>query len=210
MRWTDIVTTGRLRIYHGPTSIFDGELSNSTGSTSSPLFHPASHRIPLNIASSAINQSLALFFRWQYPQFMFIPREAFLEDQAKEQHLQHSTAQALLYSACSIGALMSPEINIRNLSSRFANSAHSILMAPGLALPHVTSLQALLCLAFYEIGQGSFSKGWQYSGMAFRMGQDLGFQRDPTKITSNENSLDLEYGHELQRRVYWGCYISDK
>jgi len=47
-------------------------------------------------------------------------------------------------------------------------------------------------------------------GMAFRMGQDLGIQRDPKHWTGlsrvSSPTIDLEF----RRRVYWGCFVSDK
>jgi hypothetical protein len=47
-------------------------------------------------------------------------------------------------------------------------------------------------------------------GMAFRMGQDLGFQRDPKNWSDDLDSLSTPTDNEFRRRIYWGCYISDK
>lgn len=48
------------------------------------------------------------------------------------------------------------------------------------------------------------------TGIAFRMAQDLGFQRDPKYWASHDTSLATAEDVEIRRRIYWGCYTSDK
>lgn len=47
-------------------------------------------------------------------------------------------------------------------------------------------------------------------GMAFRMGQDLGFHQDPRRWEEHDQSISSATDIEIRRRVYWGCYIADK
>lgn len=47
-------------------------------------------------------------------------------------------------------------------------------------------------------------------GIAFRMAQDLGFQKDPKHWVSHDSSLATEEDLEIRRRIFWGCYSSDK
>ncbi|KAH7028201.1 fungal-specific transcription factor domain-containing protein [Microdochium trichocladiopsis] len=196
-------------VYHGPTSIYSGVLGTSETETRHSQGENASELI-------------ALFFRWQYPQFMFIDREAFILDFRTGTFGGQFCSSALVHAISSIGALMTPpspgsaaasSATVCGEESRnHAEAATRILLGPGLSTPHTTSVQALLCCGFYEIGQGNFSQGWLYSGMAFRMGQDLGFQRDPgvwERFRSPEND-PLALQKEFHRRIYWGCYISDK
>lgn len=42
------------------------------------------------------------------------------------------------------------------------------------------------------------------------MAQDLGFQRDPKNWISHDSSLATNEDVEIRRRIYWGCFISDK
>lgn len=51
---------------------------------------------------------------------------------------------------------------------------------------------------------------WKHTGIAFRMAQDLGFQRDPKHWISHDTSLATEEDLEIRRRIFWGCYTSDK
>lgn len=42
------------------------------------------------------------------------------------------------------------------------------------------------------------------------MAQDLGFQRDPKHWLSYDVTLAAPEDVEIRRRIYWGCYSSDK
>ena len=42
------------------------------------------------------------------------------------------------------------------------------------------------------------------------MAQDLGFQKDPETWIALDQSLNTVEDIEARRRIYWGCYISDK
>ncbi|KAK8233202.1 fungal-specific transcription factor domain-containing protein [Phyllosticta capitalensis] len=145
------------------------------------------------IQDSWIEQGLQSFFKWQYPNCMFIYREAFIRD-----HYQCGEywSPSLLYSICALGS-------DGDVSERFFAAAESILMVSGLEKPCLTTVQAFLCMAFFEIGRGNLSKGWNFSGMAFRMSQDLGLQRDPYWISNPEDV-------QIRRRIYWGAYLADK
>jgi hypothetical protein len=46
--------------------------------------------------------------------------------------------------------------------------------------------------------------------MAFRMGQDLGFHRDPRLWVFKDHSILTPSNIEIRRRIYWGCYLADK
>jgi hypothetical protein len=48
------------------------------------------------------------------------------------------------------------------------------------------------------------------TGVAFRMAQDLGFQQDSELWPAHAKSFNSREDHELRRRIYWGCYLSDK
>ncbi len=111
-----------------------------------------------------IEHTLALFFKWQYSQFMFVYREAFLLD-----HLQHAYngkywSPPLLYTLCALGATMSPDPEVKLRGELLALQSQQILFGYGVEQPHITFVQALLCLALYYIGRGNYSKGWSLSG----------------------------------------------
>ncbi|KAK7417452.1 hypothetical protein QQX98_004572 [Neonectria punicea] len=143
-------------IYHGPTSIYRVETdkraipAGDRPSTSnaqeddnmaippSPIYsgsdanfdHVAKH-FGINMEDELITNALLQFFKWQYPHFMFIYREAFLREHFGDR-------------------------------------------------------------------------------IAFRMAQDLGFQKDPKHWVDHDSSLVTPEDLEVRRRIYWGCYTSDK
>ncbi|CAK7202820.1 hypothetical protein SEUCBS139899_005547 [Sporothrix eucalyptigena] len=207
------------RIYHGPTSIFsDSEVaaaskspylgSSASLSTSTPQYVDEYG----SLHNPKISLCIGLFFFWQYSQFMFIDREAFVQEYDQDPVNGEFCSEPLVYAICAIGALMSPDPETRSMSTSFASSAQDILMSKDmLRVPRVTSVQALLCCAFYEVGRGNLSKGWLFSGIAFRIGQDLGFQRDPAHWDIKSQLVaPYNFDNEFRRRIYWGSFLSDK
>lgn len=200
-------TNDGLISYHGPTSIYHvgseippevDELSVSNACSSPETPGPAVSKDPF------IEQAVILFFRWQYPHFMFIYREAFLLDYLLNTYSGRYCTQSLLYALAALGSLGSMEASLRAMSECFFDKAR-VAVELELAQPHITTVQSLLCLAFYEIGRGKISQGWLLSGMAFRISQDLGLQRG----LKDDSSLTVRIDHEIRGRVYWGCYTSD-
>ncbi|KAL0765821.1 hypothetical protein CaCOL14_011561 [Colletotrichum acutatum] len=171
--------------------------------------HVAEH-FGINLHDELVDDALMQFFKWQYPHFMFIYREAFLRDHFVDRVHGKYWSSALLLSICALGTLMSPEKRHRDASEQFFSAAESILIVSGFTKPSIATVQGFLCLAFYEIGRGNLSKGWGFSGIAFRMAQDMGFQRDPKHWVSHDASLATEEDLEIRRRIFWGCYTSDK
>lgn len=165
-------------IYHGATSIYRAYSSAPTrGSTSTefptPLtrylsshsnFEYVAEHFGINLRDELVDDALMEFFRWQYPHFMFIYREAFLRDHFGDRLNSKYWSSALLLSICALGLLMSTEKRHRESSERFFSAAESILIVSGLTKPSIVTVQAFLCLAFYEIGRGNLSKGWGFSG----------------------------------------------
>ncbi|KAH6975116.1 fungal-specific transcription factor domain-containing protein [Ilyonectria sp. MPI-CAGE-AT-0026] len=213
-------------IYHGPTSIYYALLGRmSDRSVGSNLdqqhrslsvtdydsnFQSVAEHFGINMEDAQITSALMQFFKWQYPHFMFIYREAFLRDHFGDHQDCKYWSSALLLSVCALGLLMSNDSLQRQASEQFFVAAETILIVFGFTRPSIATVQAFLCLAFYEIGRGNLSKGWGFSGIAFRMAQDLGFQRDPKYWVSHDTSLATTEDIEIRRRIYWGCYTSDK
>lgn len=166
-------------IYHGATSIYRAHSDKTIRDTTSTDSHASSKRhmrsdsnfeyvaehFGINLHDELVDDALMQFFRWQYPHFMFIYREAFLRDHFGDRGNCKYWSSALLLSICALGTLMSPEKRYRELSEQFFSAAESILIVSGFTKPSIVTVQGFLCLAFYEIGRGNLSKGWGFSGM---------------------------------------------
>ncbi|KAK6197334.1 uncharacterized protein RJT21DRAFT_123129, partial [Scheffersomyces amazonensis] len=63
-------------------------------------------------------------------------------------------------------------------------------------------IQSLVILAIHDLGKGNLTTSWQLTGLAFRMGSDVGFDNS-FKVLDNE-----ELG-KLKNKLYWGCFIID-
>ena len=72
----------------------------------------------------------------------------------------------------------------------------------------VPTTQALLQLSARELAQGTISQAWLYSGMAFRMAQDLGLQHYGHDIAELKKLTPVDV--EIRKRLFWSCYFWDK
>lgn len=162
-------------IYHGPTSIIHGKLrqservaqlpDNSTlGANTGSNFEQVAQHFGISLDNDLVTVALMHFFKWQYPQFMFIYREAFLRDHFGDRQSCKYWSSGLVLSICALGLLMSPNDIQRRASEQFFSAAETTLIVYGFARPSIATVQAFLCLAFYEIGRGNMSKGWGFSG----------------------------------------------
>ncbi|KAF3044865.1 hypothetical protein E8E11_006813 [Didymella keratinophila] len=72
----------------------------------------------------------------------------------------------------------------------------------------VPTVQALLLLSAQECGRGDRTQAWLYSGMAFRLTDDMGICVDGRRHEDAEKYSieDLE----IRNRLFWSCYFWDK
>lgn len=118
----------------------------------------------MGIDQALIKESLSLFFLHQYSQYMFVYREAFLEDYLGEAYGGKYWSFPLVFSVCALGAAHSDDRSVATKAHLLARCAQEIIITDGFSKPQVTSIQALLCLAFHELGQGNATQGWMFSG----------------------------------------------
>ncbi|KAI0257234.1 fungal-specific transcription factor domain-containing protein [Lactifluus subvellereus] len=73
-----------------------------------------------------------------------------------------------------------------------------------------TTCQALLLLGLREFGIGQMEHGWLYTGMAFRMAQDLGLHRDAALWKMNGRNMFSPQELQARKQIWWGCVRADK
>lgn len=108
----------------------------------------------------------------------------------------------------------------------FADRAKRLLI-PLLALPSLEVVQSLVLLTYQEYATDRDSGLWMYSGMAIRMVQDIGLEKEPLpvqqvqpnqssdSVTHNERQSALptfknEREREIRRRVFWTVFFLDR
>ncbi|CAB4254858.1 similar to Saccharomyces cerevisiae YOR337W TEA1 Ty1 enhancer activator required for full levels of Ty enhancer-mediated transcription [Maudiozyma barnettii] len=163
-----------------------------------------------------ILKALSKFYRWLYPgHFIFVHRESFLYgffNDAKDNYASsHYCSIELIYAMCAVGCRLAPEL--RNMSEVYYEKSKSMLLALVFdenSIARITTVQALFCLAFYELGKGQNQQAWYFSGLAIRVGYDMGFQLDPKVWYTDDAKGQLTTSElEIRSRIYWGCYIAD-
>lgn len=72
----------------------------------------------------------------------------------------------------------------------------------------IPTVQTLLLLSAHECGLGNRTQAWLYSGMAFRLIEDMGICIDGQKYAGSVQLSDEDV--EIRHRLFWSCYFWDK
>ncbi|CAI4065272.1 hypothetical protein SUVZ_08G3540 [Saccharomyces uvarum] len=163
-----------------------------------------------------ILKSLSNFYKWLYPgYFIFVHRESFLYgffNHSKNNYEDSNYCSVeLIYAVCAVGSRLTPDLHEYS-EIYYERSKKTLLQLvfDEQSTARITTVQALFCLAFYELGKGNNQLGWYFSGLAIRVGYDMGFQLDPKVWYIDDSNLQLTQSElEIRSRIYWGCYIAD-
>ncbi|TPX10506.1 uncharacterized protein E0L32_008556 [Thyridium curvatum] len=163
-----------------------------------------------------------MYFSWHYPYFTILSKSLFYRDffQGRRRTQMNNTAycssllvNAMLSLGCHFtnvpGAYASPHDDRSKGDHFFAEAKRLILDNDEYEKPRLTTVQALALMSVREAGAGREAKGWVYSGMSFRMAQDLGLNLDIGGFTANKQHLN-EQELDARRVTFWGCFLIDK
>ncbi|WPK27148.1 hypothetical protein PUMCH_004523 [Australozyma saopauloensis] len=196
----------------GPTSAFHNLVDMSSGPQSEELNNGDLYN------TAELKVCVINFFKWLYPDItVFIHRESFLNDFLIPSQGQKYCSKELVYAIAALGARCTDDESQRTLSQSFYETARAEIFSKKVCEPQITTLQALLCLSLYELGDGNASASWMLSGMAIRMGYDLGFQLNPSDWaiadsggdSTSQQGIIANLDIMIRSRIYWGCYILD-
>ncbi|CAO3572816.1 unnamed protein product [Mortierella alpina] len=115
---------------------------------------------------------------------------------------------------------------ILGLASRFSDNPAFRIPQPGLERPPCTifyerakyfirdeydnsqlaTVQALLLMAVQQMGFCESQRAWLYVGMAIRMAQDLGINKEASAQEQTRNRLQCE----LRKRTWWSIYVVER
>lgn len=188
---------------YGPTSVFEHHLvdgvRNETHFEEMERLQKDPH----------VLQAIKLFFRWQYPDlYSFVVREAFLIEFFTPIAQPTYCSTELVLAICALGSRMSSDPLLLEKSMQYYSNARALVLRR-MDKAEISTMQAFLLLALFDISNGNNTSGWMLSGCGMRMGFDLGFQLDP-KIWFLKSSGTLsELSKAIRYRIYWGCYFAD-
>lgn len=163
-----------------------------------------------------------MYWNWHYPYFTTISRKLFWRDflKGKPRALPKGTiycspllVNAMLALGCHFtdvpGAFALPGDSRSKGDHFFAAAKKVIIDNDENEKPKLVTVQALALMSVREAGCGREAKGWVYSGMSFRMAQDIGLNLDAGAIASENGQISAEE-IDARRITFWGCFLFDK
>ncbi|KAI0466777.1 fungal-specific transcription factor domain-containing protein [Xylaria cf. heliscus] len=141
---------------------------------------------------------LQVHWTWVSPMFAWVYKPAFIRDMAT---LGRYYSEFLLIVICAHAAKYQQGESTALLLARARSLLGTAIQQPS----SIPTVQALLQMSAHDFAQGNLSQAWIYSGIAFRMANDLGLQHCGPDIKFL-NCVDLE----IRRRLFWSCYFWDK
>ncbi|SPQ23579.1 855aaf97-c8d4-4039-9beb-82a4d6245f35 [Thermothielavioides terrestris] len=163
-----------------------------------------------------------MYFTWHYPYFATLSKSLFYRDflKGKPRTQPRSTVycspllvNAMLALGCHFtsvaGAFAVPGDSKTKGDHFFAEAKRLIVENDEYARPRLTTVQALALMSVREAGCGREANGWVYSGMSFRMAQDIGLNLNLGAAQKDQGALD-EQEVDARRITFWGCFLFDK
>lgn len=163
-----------------------------------------------------------MYFTWHYPYFTTLSKSLFYRDfllgkppgtPKRTMYCSSLLVNAMLALGChftsSPAGCADPHDQTTKGDHFFAEAKRLIVENDEYEKPKLTTIQALCLMSVREAGCGREAKGWVYSGMSFRMAQDMGLNLDSGGMTNSKETMD-EGEIDARRVTFWGCFLFDK
>ena len=163
-----------------------------------------------------------MYFTWHYPYFTTLSKSLFYRDfllgkppgtPKRTMYCSSLLVNAMLALGChftsSPAGCADPTDQTTKGDHFFAEAKRLIVENDEYEKPKLTTIQALCLMSVREAGCGREAKGWVYSGMSFRMAQDMGLNLDSGGMTNSKETMD-EGEIDARRVTFWGCFLFDK
>ncbi|CAM1511170.1 Fc.00g086830.m01.CDS01 [Cosmosporella sp. VM-42] len=166
-----------------------------------------------------ITHLINMYFNWHYPYFTTLSKTMFFRDFMKgKSGLGRGTAycssllvNTMLALGCHFtsvaGAYGTPGDSRTKGDHFFAEAKRLIIENDEYEKPRLVTVQALALMSVREAGCAREAKGWVYSGMSFRMAEDIGLNLDVSELDKDRMS---DHEVDARRITFWGCYLFDK
>lgn len=221
---------GELRLENGSLSVVGGTSNliylSSDGESASGYDGEDDHPQPDDPISSwtevtsdtgLIVHLLNMYFTWHYTYFTTLSKDLFYRDlmrgnipgtRRKTEYCTSLLVNAMLALGCHFTAWPAARAVAEDTATVgdhfFAEAKRLILENNEHESPKLATVQALALMSVREAGCGREARGWAYSGMSFRMADELGLNMDSSSANSDEKEVDV------RRITIWGCFLFDK
>lgn len=205
-------------IYLSPSELEDDSMSMELQQQEDPLTTWTDVTKDTEVIVHLIN----MYFTWHYPYFTTLSKSLFYRDlllgkppgpQKRTMYCSSLLVNAMLALGChftnSPAGFQDPNDSSTKGDAFFQEAKRLIVENDEYEKPRLTTVQALALMSVREAGCGREAKGWVYSGMSFRMAQDMGLNLDSGGMTSNRETMD-EQEIDARRVTFWGCFLFDK
>ncbi|KAI9290385.1 fungal-specific transcription factor domain-containing protein [Umbelopsis sp. AD052] len=156
------------------------------------------------LASSARKQLFLAYFKFRHEIFAILPRKQLLQDSSGSDTFISPLLQNSIFAHAADHLGRDSTIAGAPTSGTSFFTKASYMTAGYMDQSRLSTIAAFCLMSLYhDDHSSSLCKSWMYSGMAFRMAVDVGFQ-----IPTNSDQ-DI-YSLELRKRILWGCYVLDK
>ncbi|KAJ5146956.1 transcriptional regulator family: Fungal Specific TF [Penicillium atrosanguineum] len=223
----NVENDGRIS-FHGPTSLFQlpSGVASETASTShyAQEIEARKERLINSAWRERAFEQMAMMpepfqylldshWCWIQPLFNFVYRPAFTRDmKINGPYYSDVLMNAVLSHSvrwCKAEPQVGPLLDSYDGGALFYQRAVTGLfesLKTGYA--GIPTIQILLLLSAQECGRGNRTQAWLYSGMAFRILDDLGISIDSRKYPGSAHLSDEDI--EIRNRLFWSCYFWDK
>ncbi|KAH9217762.1 fungal-specific transcription factor domain-containing protein [Leptodontidium sp. 2 PMI_412] len=156
---------------------------------------------------------LGVHWCWIQPLFNFVYRPAFTRDmEVLGSYYSHTLLNAMLSHSvrwCKNDAKIRELLEPYDNGQLFSRQARTLLFDE-LRQGHskIPTVQTLLLLSAQECSAGNRTQAWLYSGMAFRLIEDMGICIDGQRYAGAVQLSDEDI--EIRHRLFWSCYFWDK
>lgn len=163
-----------------------------------------------------ITHLMNLYFTYHYPYFTTLSRSLFWRDFMRgffpdSPYCSPLLVNAMLALGCHFtdvaGAYAIPRDNRTKGDHFFAEAKRLTLEDSSFGKPHIATVQALALMSVREAGCAREAAGWVFSGMSFRMAQDIGLNLELSAVDKARLSQEEV---DARRITFWGCFFFDK
>lgn len=166
-----------------------------------------------------ITHLLNMYFTYHYPYFTTLSRKMFWRDFSKgrgaigqnSSHCSSVLVNSMLALGCHFTDVAGAYGNSGDTRTKgdhfFAAAKRLIMEGDEFERPRLVTVQALALMSVREAGCAREATGWVYSGMSFRMAQDIGLNLE---ISANDKKVMTDEEIDARRITFWGCFNFDK